>query len=248
MMNDMSGRDGVRLNKWIAESGTCSRREADRLIAERKVTIDGRIGVLGDKVLPGMVVRVEGREVRAKTKRQQVYIALNKPVGVVCTADPREPMNVVDYVGHPERIFPIGRLDKDSEGLLLMTSDGEIVNRILRAAGRHEKEYVVTVDKPITAEFLNSMASGVPILDTVTLPCRITKEDKMRFRIVLVQGLNRQIRRMCEAIGLEVSRLKRTAIGNVRLGTLPVGKYRELTEKEVHSLLVLSGAVKDKTE
>ena len=237
MMNNVSEREGVRLNKWIAESGFCSRREADRLIAERKVTIDGRIGVLGDKVLPGMVVRVEGREVRAKTQRQQVYIALNKPVGVVCTADPREPMNVVDYVGHPERIFPIGRLDKDSEGLLLLTSDGEIVNRILRAAGRHEKEYVVTVDKPITADFLNRMASGVPILDTVTLPCRVTKEDKTRFRIVLVQGLNRQIRRMCEALGYKVISLRRVRIMNIQLGRLKSGHWRNLTGPELEGLM-----------
>lgn len=237
MMNDMSGRDGVRLNKWIAESGFCSRREADRLIAEGKVTLDGRIGALGDRVLPGMTVRVAGREVRVKTRRQQVYIALNKPVGVVCTADPREPMNVVDYVGHPERIFPIGRLDKDSEGLLLMTSDGEIVNRILRAAGRHEKEYAVTVDKPITPDFLNRMAAGVPILDTVTLPCRVTKEDKTRFRIVLVQGLNRQIRRMCEALGYRVVSLRRERVMNIRLGRLKSGHWRNLTAAELGELM-----------
>ncbi len=235
-MNSTSEREGVRLNKWIAESGFCSRREADRLIAERKVTIDGRPGVLGDKVLPGMTVRVEGREVRARTRRQQVYIALNKPEGVVCTADTREPMNVVDYVGHPERIFPIGRLDKDSEGLLLMTSDGEIVNRILRAAGRHEKEYVVTVDKPITPDFLSRMAAGVPILDTVTLPCRVVKEDRQRFRIVLVQGLNRQIRRMCEALGYRVTNLRRERIMNIRLGRLKPGHWRNLTPAELKEL------------
>ncbi|MBQ8952815.1 MAG: 23S rRNA pseudouridine(2604) synthase RluF [Clostridia bacterium] len=236
-MNEMSGREGVRLNKWIAESGVCSRREADRLIADGRVTVDGRPGALGDRVLPGMTVRVDGKPVRAKTQRQQVYIALNKPVGVVCTADPREPMNVVDYVGHPERVFPIGRLDKDSEGLLLLTSDGEIVNRILRAAGRHEKEYVVTVDKPITAEFLNRMASGVPILDTVTLPCRIVKEDKQRFRIVLVQGLNRQIRRMCEALGYSVTSLRRERVMNIRLGRLKSGHWRNLTPAELSDLM-----------
>ena len=236
-MNDMSGREGVRLNKWIAESGVCSRREADRLIAEGKVTVDGRVGALGDKVLPGMSVRVDGREVRAKTRRQQVYIALNKPVGVVCTADPREPMNVVDYVGHPQRIFPIGRLDKDSEGLLLMTSDGEIVNRILRAAGRHEKEYVVTVDKPVTADFLSRMAAGVPILDTVTLPCSVTREGKQGFRIVLVQGRNRQIRRMCEALGYNVTSLRRERVMNIRLGRLKPGHWRNLTPAELDELM-----------
>ncbi len=234
-MSESNGREGVRLNRWIAESGFCSRREADRLIAEGKVTIDGRPGVLGDKVLPGMTVRVDGREVNVK--RRKVYIALNKPAGVVCTADPREPMNVVDYVGHPERIFPIGRLDKDSQGLLLMTSDGEIVNRILRAAGGHEKEYVVTVDKPVTPEFLDSMAAGVPILDTVTLPCRVVKEDTRRFRIVLVQGLNRQIRRMCEALGYNVTSLTRERVMNIRLGRLKPGHWRNLTADELRELM-----------
>ena len=236
-MNDLSDREGVRLNKWIADSGFCSRREADRLIADHKVTIDGRIGALGDRVLPGMKVRVNGREVRRKTPKQQVYIALNKPVGIVCTADPREPMNVVDFVGHPERIFPIGRLDKDSEGLLLMTSDGEIVNRILRASEKHEKEYVVTVDKPITGDFLNKMAGGVEILDTVTLPCRVVKEDRQRFRIILVQGLNRQIRRMCEALGYHVVSLRRERVMNIRLGRLKPGHWRNLTGAELKELM-----------
>ena len=233
-MSDTSHMTGERLNKWIAESGWCSRREADRLIEEGKVTIDGRRAVLGDRVTPEMTVRVEGREIAPKT--QKVYIALNKPEGVVCTADPREPMNVVDYVGHPQRIFPIGRLDKDSSGLLLMTSDGEIVNRILRAAGRHEKEYVVDVNKPITDEFLTSMARGVPILDTVTLPCRVVREDRQRFRIILVQGLNRQIRRMCEALGYGVLKLRRERVMNVRLGRLKPGHWRNLTPAELKEL------------
>ena len=232
---DRQNEAGVRLNKWIAESGFCSRREADRLIGEGKVTIDGRTGVLGDRVLPGMKVRVDGREAVVKTKK--VYIALNKPAGVVCTADPREPMNVVDYVGHPERIFPIGRLDKDSEGLLLMTNDGEIVNRILRAAGGHEKEYVVTVNKVITDDFLRQMAEGVPILDTVTLPCRIVREDKQRFRIILVQGLNRQIRRMCEALGYRVTHLTRERVMNIQLGHLKPGHWRNLTPTELDGLM-----------
>lgn len=235
MSYENQNETGVRLNKWIAESGFCSRREADRLIAEGKVTIDGRVGVLGDKVMPGMKVRVDGRDAVVKTKK--VYIALNKPAGIVCTADPREPMNVVEYVGHPQRIFPIGRLDKDSEGLLLMTNDGEIVNRILRAAGGHEKEYVVTVNKVITDEFIKQMAEGVPILDTVTLPCRIVREDKQRFRIILVQGLNRQIRRMCEALGYRVTALTRERVMNIRLGHLKPGHWRNLTQAELDDLM-----------
>ena len=234
-MDDKSQPGGVRLNKWIADSGFCSRREADRLIEEGRVQIDGRRGVLGDRVEPGMDVRVNGRSVRPQ--QDKVYIALNKPVGVVCTADPREPMNVVDYVGHPERIFPVGRLDKDSSGLLLMTNDGEIVNRLLRAAGGHEKEYVVTVDKPLTDEFLQHMASGVEILDTVTLPCRIFREDRCRFRLILVQGLNRQIRRMCEALGYRVTSLTRVRIMNIRLGRLKPGHWRNLTDAELGELL-----------
>lgn len=234
-MKEYMEENGVRLNKWIADSGFCSRREADRLISEKKVTIDGRTGELGDKVMPGMKVCVNGRPVRRQ--QHKVYIALNKPEGVVCTADPREPMNVVDYVGHPERIFPIGRLDKDSSGLLLMTNDGEIVNRILRAAGKHEKEYVVTVNKPITPEFLERMAGGVEILDTVTLPCRVTQEDRFTFRIVLVQGLNRQIRRMCEALGYRVLALTRVRIMNVQLSRLKPGHWRNLTPAELKGLM-----------
>ena len=228
-------QDGVRLNKWIADSGYCSRREADRLIEDKKVTIDGKPGTLGDRVLPVMKVCVNGKPVGRQTHK--VYIALNKPEGVVCTADPREPMNVVDYVGHKERIFPIGRLDKDSCGLLLMTNDGEIVNRILRAAGKHEKEYVVTVNKPITPEFLKRMSEGVEILDTVTLPCQITQEDKFTFRLILVQGLNRQIRRMCEALGYRVLTLTRVRIMNVSLGRLKPGHWRHLTPAELETLM-----------
>ena len=234
-MNETQRQDGVRLNKWIADSGYCSRREADRLIEDKKVTIDGKTGSLGDRVLPGMKVCVNGKPVGRQTHK--VYIALNKPEGVVCTADPREPMNVVDYIGHNERIFPIGRLDKDSNGLLLMTNDGEIVNRILRAAGKHEKEYVVTVNKPITPEFLKKMSEGVEILDTVTLPCKITQEDKFTFRLILVQGLNRQIRRMCEALGYRVLTLTRVRIMNVSLGRLKPGHWRNLTPAELETLM-----------
>lgn len=226
---------GKRLNKFIADSGYCSRREADRLISEGRVKVDGRVGVLGDKVLPGTVVLVDGQPLTGDGEK--VYIALNKPVGIVCTADPREPMNVVDYLDYPIRIFPVGRLDKDSEGLLLMTSDGEIVNRLLRAAGGHEKEYEVTVDRPVTREFLEGMMKGVPILDTVTLPCRVRRTGDKSFNIIIVQGLNRQIRRMCEYFGYSVTSLRRIRIMNIRLGNMKPGQWRELTESEFTTLM-----------
>lgn len=226
---------GVRLNKYMAESGYCSRREADRLIEEGRVRIDGRVGALGDRVLPGMEVTVDGKALSGEGEK--VYLLLNKPRGIVCTADPREPMNVVDYIGYPIRIFPVGRLDKDSEGLLLLTSDGEIVNRMLRAAGGHEKEYEVTIDRPVTAEFVRKMMAGVPILDTVTLPCKLRRTGERSFNIVLVQGLNRQIRRMCEALGANVTHLRRVRIMNLRLGRLQPGQWRELTEAELSELM-----------
>ncbi len=226
---------GKRLNKYMADSGYCSRREADRLIQEGRVQLDGRVGALGDRVLPGMAVTVDGKALSGESEK--IYILLNKPRGIVCTADPREPMNVVDYLNHPARIFPVGRLDKDSEGLLLLTSDGEIVNRMLRAAGGHEKEYEVTIDRPVTAEFAERMMAGVPILDTVTLPCRVRRTGERSFNIVLVQGLNRQIRRMCEALGANVTHLRRVRIMNLRLGKLQPGQWRELTEREKAELL-----------
>ena len=226
---------GKRLNKYIADSGYCSRREADRLISEGRVLLNGRPGALGDRVQPGMRVAVDGKPLTGESER--VYILLNKPRGIVCTADPREPMNVVDYLGFPRRIFPVGRLDKDSEGLLLLTSDGEIVNRILRAAGGHEKEYEVQIDRPVTPEFVRRMSEGVPILDTVTLPCRVRRTGERSFNIILVQGLNRQIRRMCEALGANVVHLRRVRIMNLRLGKLQPGQWRELTEAELAGLL-----------
>lgn len=226
---------GKRLNKFVANSGYCSRREADRLIAEGRVRVDGRPGALGDRVLPGMRVTVDGQSLSGRGEK--VYIALNKPAGVVCTTDPREPMNVVDYLDYPIRIFPVGRLDKDSEGLLLMTSDGEIINRILRAAGGHEKEYEVEIDRPVTKEFVEKMSAGVPILDTVTLPCRVRRTGEKSFNIILVQGLNRQIRRMCEALGCNVVRLRRIRIMNVRLGSMRPGQWRELSEEELSGLM-----------
>ena len=226
---------GKRLNKFIADSGYCSRREADRLIAEGRVKVDGRVGVLGDKIESGMSVTVEGQSLTGDGEK--VYILLNKPVGIVCTADPREPMNVVDYIDYPIRIFPVGRLDKDSEGLLLMTSDGEIVNRLLRAAGGHEKEYEVTVDRPVTREFLEGMMKGVPILDTVTLPCKVRRTGDRSFNIIIVQGLNRQIRRMCEYFGYNVTSLRRIRIMNIRLGNMKPGQWRELTKDEFSTLM-----------
>ena len=227
--------ENKRLNKFIADSGYCSRREADRLISEGRVLIDGRVGVLGDRVLPGMQVLVDHHPLSGQGEK--VYLLLNKPVGIVCTADPREPMNVVDYLSYPIRIFPVGRLDKDSEGLLLLTSDGEIVNRLLRAAGGHDKEDEVTVDRPVTPDFIRGMSAGVPILDTVTLPCKIRRTGERSFTIVIVQGLNRQIRRMCEYFGYSVRSLRRVRIMNLRLGSLRPGQWRELTDDELNELL-----------
>lgn len=225
---------GIRLNKYVADSGYCSRREADRIITEGRVRIDGRVGVLGDRVLPGMTVTVDNQPIA--TQSEKVYLALNKPIGIVCTTDPREPMNVVDYLDYPVRIFPVGRLDKDSSGLLLMTSDGEIVNRLLRAAGGHEKEYEVEVDRPVTKEFLEGMMKGVPILDTVTLPCKVRRTGERSFNIIIVQGLNRQIRRMCEYFGYNVRSLRRIRIMNIRLGNMKPGQWRELTQAEFAEL------------
>ena len=231
----MDNPNAKRLNKFIADSGYCSRREADRLIEEGRVLVDGRPGALGDRVLPGMSVTVDGHSLTGESEK--VYLLLNKPRGIVCTADPREPMNVVDYIGHPARVFPVGRLDKDSEGLLMLTSDGEIVNRMLRAAGGHEKEYEVTIDRPVTRDFVDKMMAGVPILDTVTLPCKVRRTGDRSFNIILVQGLNRQIRRMCEALGANVTHLRRIRIMNLRLGSLKPGEWRDLTPAELGALM-----------
>lgn len=225
---------GIRINKYMAESGICSRREADKLVAEGKVLIDGEVAVMGSKVLPGQKVKVKGQEV-AKDE-DLVLIAFNKPVGIVSTTDKREPDNIIDYINYGKRIFPIGRLDKDSEGLILLTNDGDIVNKILRSGNYHEKEYVVTVNKDITPEFLRIMSSGVPILETVTRPCKIEQIDKRVFRIILTQGLNRQIRRMCEALGYRVRALTRVRIMNIMLGHLKTGSWRNLTPKELEEL------------
>ncbi len=230
-------REAVRINKYLSDSGMCSRREADRLVEEGKVLIDGVPAVMGSKVLPGQKVTISGKTIEKEEK--MVLIAFNKPQGVVCTTDRREPDNIIDFINYGSRIFPIGRLDKDSEGLILLTNDGEIVNKILRAGNHHEKEYLVTVNKPVTPEFLKGMAGGVPILDTVTKPCIVEALDKRSFRIVLTQGLNRQIRRMCEYFEYRVVSLKRIRIMNVNLGRLQLGGYRNLTEWELEELNLL---------
>lgn len=225
----------VRLNKFLSETGVCSRREADAWIEAGRVQVNGVTAVLGTQVAEGDEVLLDGRPVAKRPQR--VYLALNKPVGIECTTDRSVPGNIVDFVAYRERIFPIGRLDKDSEGLILLTNDGDIVNRVLRAEHGHEKEYIVSVDRPLTPEFLEGMARGVPILGTVTNPAKVRQVGRNTFRIVLTQGLNRQIRRMCEHFDYTVRRLQRVRIMHIHLGDLPVGKWRPLTEAEVRPLL-----------
>ena len=227
----------MRINKFLAETGIVSRRGADKWIEEGRVTINGELATVGSKVEDGDVVCVDGKPVQKE--EQLVYIALNKPVGITSTTERHIEGNVVDFVNHPLRIFHIGRLDKESEGLLLLTNDGDIVNEILRAENHHEKEYVVQVDKPLTDQFLKKMASGVEILDTKTLPCKVEKVSSHVFKIILEQGLNRQIRRMCSALGYSVRRLQRIRIMNIHLGNLKVGQWRDLTEKERTELFKL---------
>lgn len=234
-----------RLNKFISETGYCSRREADKLIEQGRVTVNGQLPELGTKVTSEDVIHVDGTSITKKVK--PVYLAFNKPVGITCTTEQKVKGNIVDYINYKKRIFPIGRLDKPSQGLIFLTNDGDIVNKILRAGNNHEKEYVVTVDKPITQKFLDKMANGVPILDTVTRKCEVTQESKFVFRIILTQGLNRQIRRMCEVLGYHVTKLKRTRIMNVTLRGLPVGEWRYLTAKEVAEIQELV-ASSSKTE
>nr|BDA35392.1 hypothetical protein CPBEC5_24000 [Clostridium perfringens] len=224
-------RDEVRLNKYISETGFCSRREADKLIEQGRVKIDGLKATTGMKVSKGQSVSIDGKPL--KVENELVYIALNKPVGITCTTESKIKGNIVDFINHEKRIFPIGRLDKDSQGLIFMTNDGDIVNKILRAGNNHEKEYIVTVNKTITDEFIKGMSNGVPILGTVTKKCLVKKESKNSFRIILTQGLNRQIRRMCEYFGYEVKKLERIRIMNVSLGNLKIGSWRYLTKKEL---------------
>ncbi len=231
----MSNPESTRINKFLSEAGYCSRRAADQLIEQGRVTLNGKIPEKGTKVTAGDVIRVDGKQISLKNQKR-VIIAFHKPVGIVCTTDTRvEKDNIIDYINHPERIFPIGRLDKPSEGLILLTNDGDIVNKILRARNYHEKEYLVTVNRSIDMKFVRRMSQGVPILGTVTRKCMVQKIGDCRFKIVLTQGLNRQIRRMCEYLGYKVTTLKRVRIMNIKLD-LPVGAWRDLTPAELHEL------------
>lgn len=231
----MNENQGTRINKFLSESGYCSRRVADKLIEEGRVTINGKVPEMGTKITANDEIRVDGKLI-TPPKEKPVYLAFNKPVGIVCTTDARvEKNNIIDFINYPKRIFPIGRLDKPSEGLILLTNDGDIVNKILRARNNHEKEYLVSVDKPITEEFIYKMSNGVPILDTITRKCQVEQTGKNSFRIILTQGLNRQIRRMCEYLGYEVIKLKRIRIMNIKLDT-PIGKWRYLSENELIEL------------
>ncbi|ACU07390.1 pseudouridine synthase, Rsu [Flavobacteriaceae bacterium 3519-10] len=230
----------TRINKYLSEVGFCSRREADRMLEQGRITVNGNIPEMGTKVSGEDEILVDGVSIR-KVEEEHVYIALNKPVGIVCTTDTkRERDNIVEFVNHPKRIFPIGRLDKPSEGLILLTSDGDIVNKILRARNNHEKEYIVRVDKPISPQFLHKMRNGVPILGIITNKCEVEQIDTLSFRIILTQGLNRQIRRMCEYLGYEVKKLKRIRIMNIKLD-LPIGKWRDLSAQELAELNALLG-------
>lgn len=225
-------KQGVRINKFLSEAGVCSRREADRLVDAKKVKIDDHIAMTGELVYPQQAVYVDGKQV--KKEEENILIAFHKPVGIVCTAEKREKNNVIDFLNLPKRVFPIGRLDKDSEGLLLLTNDGEIVNKIMRSANKHEKEYIVTVDHPVTDEFVKGMSAGVFLkeLNTTTRPCVVKKTGAYEFRIILTQGLNRQIRRMCESFGYRVKKLVRVRIMNIELENLKAGTYRNVSAEE----------------
>lgn len=229
-------REEIRVNKFLSEAGYCSRREADRLIEREAVTIDGRTARMGDRVSEGQRVCVEGRQV--SREEEQILLALHKPVGIVCTTAGKEKNNIVDFLDYPKRVYPVGRLDKDSEGLILMTNQGDIVNKMMRAGNRHEKEYEVTVDRELTKEFLQGMSRGVPLeeLQVVTRPCRVERMGRNSFRIILTQGYNRQIRRMCAYFGFRVVKLKRIRIMNILLGDLPAGAWREVSEREKREL------------
>ncbi|WP_313088283.1 23S rRNA pseudouridine(2604) synthase RluF [Atlantibacter hermannii] len=235
----MLPNSSTRLNKYISESGICSRREADRYIEQGNVFINGKRAGIGDQVVAGDVVKVNGQLIEPRNEEDLVFIALNKPVGVVSTTEEGEKDNIVDFVNHSTRIFPIGRLDKDSQGLIFLTNHGDLVNKILRAGNDHEKEYFVTVNKPVTDEFIRGMGAGVPMLGTVTKKCKVKREAPFVFRITLIQGLNRQIRRMCEHFGYEVTKLERVRIMNVSLKGLPPGEWRDLTDDELIELFKL---------
>ena len=226
--------NSISLNKYISSTGLCSRREADKLIEAGRLKLNGQVAKKGNRVVDGDTVTVDGKSLHSKPK--PIYIALNKPPGITCTTDQRDPDNIIDFINHPQRIFPIGRLDKPSSGLIFLTNDGDIVNEILRVEHNHEKEYIVTVNKEVTAEFIERMSNGIPILGTITKKCKVEKVNRRIFRIVLTQGLNRQIRRMCEYLDYRVVYLKRVRIMNIKLGELRVGKWRNLSEVEVKSL------------
>ena len=230
----------TRLNKFISEAGVASRRAADKLIEERRVTINGRAAVVGDKVKEGDIVAVDGK--RIEKEEEDIILVFNKPRGIICTSNPEDKDNVIDYIGYPKRIYSVGRLDKDSQGLLLMTNNGDLANRIMRSRGEHEKEYVVTVDKPVTKAFIKGMSNGVPILeDRVTKKCFVEMTGECEFRIILRQGLNRQIRRMCEYFGYDVVKLERVRIMNIELGKLKEGRYRDISKQEREELFRLLG-------
>lgn len=226
----MERQEGMRINKYLSEAGVCSRREADRALEAGQIRIGDRVAVLGDRVRETDTVYYRGRPVQRD--EEHILIAFHKPKGVVCTTSKKEGVNIVDYIGYPKRIYPVGRLDKDSTGLILLTNDGDIVNKMMRSGNRHEKEYVVTVNRDITDDFIMRMSKGVPILDTVTRPCKVWSTGAREFRIVLTQGLNRQIRRMCETLGYKVKTLKRLRIMNISLGNLKEGAYRDVTDEE----------------
>jgi len=231
---DRSNENSTSLNKYISSTGICSRREANKFIEEGRVSINGQKAQLGNRVFDGDKVKVDGRAIKKKVKT--LYIAYNKPIGVVSTTDQKEKDNIISHINHPTRLFPIGRLDKPSQGLIFLTNDGDIVNKILRAGNRHEKEYVVTVKQTINSEFIRKMGNGIPILGTVTKKCKVSQVNKNTFKIILTQGLNRQIRRMCEYLNYDVTQLKRTRIMNVTLSGLKVGQWRQLTTKEMNTI------------
>jgi len=231
---DKSNENSISLNKYISQTGICSRREADAMIEHGRVTINGEPTKKGNRVFEGDVVLIDGKPLLEKP--ETIYIAFNKPLGVVCTTDLKEPDNIIDFIDHPERLFPVGRLDKFSQGLIFLTNDGDIVNKILRAGNNHEKEYVVSTRQPITDSFVKQMAAGVPVLDTITKKCQVTKMSEHTFKITLTQGINRQIRRMCEYLDYSVTHLMRTRIMSVNLGTLKSGHWRELTEEEIQNI------------
>lgn len=234
----MGNDNSISLNKFISSTGICSRREADKMINAGRVMLNGKVAKTGNRVLSSDSVTLDGRII--KDAKKPVYLAFNKPIGIVCTTEKKEKNNIIDYVNYPERLFPIGRLDKPSEGLIFLTNDGDVVNKILRAGNNHEKEYLVHVDRSITDDFLKRMASGIPILGTKTKKCHITKSGDKQFKIVLTQGLNRQIRRMCTYLGFEVTKLKRTRIMNVRLAKLRTGEWRELSDEEMKNIRSLT--------